>query len=73
MDAKGCGKLQSPIVKFLSEQETGSTDQTCGLQDGDVLFIMADTRDKVNELMGRFRLYLGTKYDLVRKDTFSFL
>ncbi len=69
---KDAGKLQSPIVKFLSEKETTSADAACGLQDGDVLFIMADARDKVNELMGRFRLYLGQKYDLVRKDTFSF-
>ncbi|HVN25886.1 MAG TPA: aspartate--tRNA ligase [Syntrophorhabdales bacterium] len=69
---KDSGKLQSPIVKFLSEEETMSADQACGLNDGDVLFIMADARDKVNELMGRFRLYLGTKYDLIRKDLFSF-
>jgi aspartyl-tRNA synthetase len=70
---KDAGKLQSPIVKFLSEQETANADQACGLQDGDVLFVMADARDKVNELMGKFRLYLGTKYDLVGKETFSFL
>ncbi len=69
---KDAGKLASPIVKFLSEQETASIDRACGLQDGDVLFVMADARDKVNELMGKFRLYLGAKYDLVRKDLFSF-
>ncbi|HUJ89142.1 MAG TPA: aspartate--tRNA ligase [Syntrophorhabdales bacterium] len=70
---RDAGKLQSPIVKFLSERETTGIDQACGLQDGDVLFVMADARDKVNDLMGKFRLYLGTKYDLVPKDTFSFL
>jgi aspartyl-tRNA synthetase len=61
------------VVKFLSDAETTGIGQACGMQDGDVLFVMADTRDKVNELMGKFRLYLGTKYDLVSKDTFSFL
>jgi aspartyl-tRNA synthetase len=70
---RDAGKLQSPVVKFLSDAETTGIGQACGMQDGDVLFVMADTRDKVNELMGKFRLYLGTKYDLVSKDTFSFL
>ncbi len=67
------GKLQSPIVKFLSEQELAALGETCGLQDGDILFIMADTRARVNELMGRFRLYLATKFDLVQKGSFAFL
>jgi aspartyl-tRNA synthetase len=67
------GKLQSPIVKFLVEQETTRLNQTCGLGDGDVLFIMADARETVNELMGRFRVYLAAKYDLVRKGTSAFL
>ena len=67
------GKLQSPIVKFLSEQEISGLEQACGLQDGDIIFIMADARAKVNDLMGKFRLYLGTKYDLVQKDRFAFL
>jgi aspartyl-tRNA synthetase len=67
------GKLQSPIVKFLSEQELSGLGETCGLQDGDILFIMADTRARVNDLMGKFRLYLATKYDLVQKGNFAFL
>jgi aspartyl-tRNA synthetase len=43
------------------------------LGEGDVLFIMADERAKVNEIMGRMRLYLGDRYDLIRKDEFRFL
>ena len=67
-------KLQSPVVKFLSEQELAAIGPACGgLQQGDVLFIMADDREKVNDLMGKFRLHLGAKFDLVRKGTFSFL
>jgi len=67
-------KIQSPVVKFLSEQELAALGAACGgLQQGDVLFIMADDREKVNDLMGKFRLHLGAKFDLVRKGTFSFL
>ena len=70
---KEADKLASPIVKFLSEQETTGIIERLGVQEGDILFIMADSRARVNELMGRFRLYLGAKYDLIQKDQFRFL
>ena len=70
---KESDKLASPIVKFLSEQETTGIIERLGVQEGDILFIMADSRARVNELMGRFRLYLGAKYDLIQKDQFRFL
>jgi aspartyl-tRNA synthetase len=67
------GALHSPIVKYLKENELLSIDRTLGLADGDVVFIMADERSKVNEIMGRFRIYLGDRYDLVRKGEHQFL
>jgi aspartyl-tRNA synthetase len=67
------GKLVSPIVKYLRESETSSMDASFGLANGDVLFIMADARGKVNDIMGRFRLYLGEKYGLVRKEEDCFI
>jgi aspartyl-tRNA synthetase len=67
------GKLVSPIVKFLSETETAAIDKLFGLADGDVVFIMADARNKANEIMGRLRLYLGEKYDLIRRDEIRLL
>lgn len=67
------GKLVSPIVKFLSETEASSLDAAFKADEGDVLFIMADERAKVNEIMGRMRLYLGDKYGLIRRDEFRFL
>jgi len=67
------GKLVSPIVKYLKEDETASIDAAFGLADGDVVFIMADARAKVHDIMGRFRLYLGEKYSLVKKGDDSFL
>lgn len=67
------GVLQSPIVKYLSENEKLAMDERLGLSDGDVTFIMADERDKANENMGKFRLYLGKRFELIRKDEFKFL
>ena len=65
--------LQSPIAKFLSENEKSIMHKRLTLADCDVVFIMADKRNRVNELMGKFRLYLGEKYELIRKDEFRFL
>jgi aspartyl-tRNA synthetase len=65
--------LQSPTVKYLNEDEKSFLEEKLGVENGDVIFIMSDKRDKVNELMGRFRLYLGEKYGLIRKDEFRFL
>jgi aspartyl-tRNA synthetase len=67
------GRLVSPIVKYLREDETALIDAAFGLSDGDVVFIMADSRAKVLDIMGRFRLYLGERYDLVRKGEDAFL
>lgn len=65
--------LQSPTVKYLSEDEKSLLEERLGPENGDVIFIMTDKQDKLNELMGRFRLYLGEKYGLIRKDEFRFL
>jgi len=67
------GKLLSPIVKYLKEEEVSALDSALCPGDGDVIFIMADGRARANEIMGRFRLYLGERYDLVRKGEHSFL
>jgi aspartyl-tRNA synthetase len=69
-DAEG---LQSPIAKFLSESEKTEMEKRLGISAGDIVFIMADKRGKVNEIMGRFRLYIGEKYDLIDKSIDKFL
>ena len=53
LDAQREGKLVSPIVKYLTETETPAIDTAFGLENGDVVFIMADERAKVNDIMGQ--------------------
>jgi len=65
--------LQSPVVKFLKDEEKASLSRTFELASGDVLFIVADKKDKANEVMGRFRLYIGEKFGLIDKATDKFL
>ena len=69
-DAEG---LQSPIAKFLSDTEKATMETILGISTGDIVFIMADKRNKVNDMMGRFRLYIGEKYDLIDKSIDKFL
>lgn len=65
--------LQSPIVKFLKDKEKSSLSGTFDLSNGDVLFIVADSKNKTNDVMGRFRLYLGERFDLIDKAMDRFL
>jgi len=69
-DAEG---LQSPIAKFLSDSEKGEMETKLTVSAGDVIFMMADKRNRVNDIMGRFRLYIGEKYDLIDKTVDKFL
>lgn len=69
-DAEG---FQSPIAKFLKDDEKSGMEKMLAAQTGDVIFIMADKRSKVNEIMGRLRLYIGEKYDLINKNSDKFL
>lgn len=70
---KEAGTLQSPVVKYLKEKERLDMDERLGLNDGDVVFIVADKRSKANEILGRFRVYLAERYDLIESDGFRFL
>jgi aspartyl-tRNA synthetase len=65
--------LQSPIVKFLKDEEKASLSETFDLSNGDVLFIVADKKNKANDVMGRFRLYIGEKFGLINKELDKFL
>ncbi len=65
--------LQSPVVKYFREEEKSGLMGRLGLKAGDVVFIVADNRDRANEVMGRFRLYLGQKFGLIDESLFRFL
>jgi aspartyl-tRNA synthetase len=58
------GNVQSPIVKFMSEQELGQVQQRCGAEDGDAVFFGADTRGVVNKVLGRLRNEFANHFNL---------
>ncbi len=49
------GKLTSPVVKFFSESEISSMSEMLGFEDGDAIFMIADSPFESAEYLGRVR------------------
>jgi aspartyl-tRNA synthetase len=62
---KGKEGLQSPIVKFLSDDALAQIMARTGAQDGDVVFFGADKAKVVNDALGALRLKLGQDRGMV--------
>lgn len=50
------GTVRSPIAKFLKEEELQKIQDLTGAKDGDAVFFGADTREKVNKVLGVMRI-----------------
>lgn len=50
------GTVRSPIAKFLKEEELQKIQDLTGAKDGDAVFFGADTREKVNKVLGIMRI-----------------
>lgn len=50
------GTVRSPIAKFLKEEELQKIQALTGAKDGDAVFFGADTREKVNKVLGVMRI-----------------
>jgi aspartyl-tRNA synthetase len=61
---------QSPIAKFLSEQEKSGLQDRLGLIPGDIVFFQAGAPKMVNDALGNLRLKLGERFELIPKDTY---
>jgi aspartyl-tRNA synthetase len=57
--AKGREGLQSPIVKFLSDEAILGVLERTGAQDNDLIFFGADSAKVVNDSLGALRLKIG--------------
>lgn len=66
--AQGQEGLQSPILKFLSEDITDAIIARTGAAQGDILLFGADSATVVTEAMGALRLKLGEDFDLLEGD-----
>jgi aspartyl-tRNA synthetase len=63
--AKGRDGLQSPILKFLSDEAVAGILERTGATDGDLIFFGADRAKVVNDALGALRLKLGHDMQLL--------
>src|SRR5262249_26086650 len=64
---------QSPVAKFLSDDEKGRAKAAAGLEVGDLVFLMADEESVAAKAAGLLRLRLGDKLGLVDRSRWRFL
>jgi aspartyl-tRNA synthetase len=62
--AKGRDGLQSPIIKFLSDEAVKGILERTGAQDNDLIFFGADSAKVVNDALGALRLKVGVDQKL---------
>ena len=66
--AAGVEGLQSPIVKFFSEEAIKGVLERTGAQDGDLIFFGADKASVVNDAIGALRVKVGHDMKLLEGD-----
>ncbi len=64
---------QSPVAKFLSDEEKARAKAAAGLEAGDLLFLVADEESVAAKAAGLLRLQLGDKLELIDRSRWSFL
>ena len=62
---------QSPIAKFLSQEERQGLQQALKLVPGDIVFFQAGHPDVVNPALGNLRLKMGERFDLIPAETYA--
>ena len=60
--------IKSPIAKFLSEAELDAITKKTGAEAGDAVFFGADTRAKVNKVLGQLRIAFADHFGLKNPD-----
>jgi aspartyl-tRNA synthetase len=59
MKIGAAGAIDSPVAKFLSEQEQSNLVRTMGAVEGDLLLLVADSWDTTCEVLGQLRNDIG--------------
>jgi aspartyl-tRNA synthetase len=67
------GEWQSSLGKFLSEGERDRINHALDLKEGDLALFVGDRPNKVREALGRLRIHLAERLNLVSPGHFSFV
>ncbi|MBQ9020307.1 aspartate--tRNA ligase [Candidatus Saccharibacteria bacterium] len=66
------GTEKSPIAKFLKPEELAAIKELTGAKDGDAVFFGADTRQKVNQILGQLRIAFADHFELADPSKVAF-
>jgi len=64
---------QSPIAKFLSEEERKGLAERLDLQVGDIVFFQAGEFNVVNAALGNLRVHIAETLNMIPEDAWNFL
>ena len=64
--------FKSSIDKFLDDSLRKEIIDKCHLVPGSALFVLADSKNKINKLAGLLRIKLGSELDLIDKNKYEF-
>lgn len=65
------GVFESPISKFLSENEINELMKTLDIKEGDIVFIVADKESVANTALGALRIEIAHDKNLIDDNTFK--
>ena len=65
--------FKSPILKYISPEEQNSIASGLNLEEGDIGFLIADQPNVVFTSLGKLRLQIAHKFDLIDKTKWNFL
>jgi len=78
--AKGLGYFQmkedgikGPLLKFMSESSIQGLIDKCSLKEGDIVFFGAGEKKRVLDYMGRLRIEIAKRLNLIDKNRFEFV
>lgn len=66
---EGKAELESPTMKFFSEEEKQKTIEMLGAKPGDLLFILSGERIRTLSIMGHLRLEMAKRLNLIKEDS----
>ncbi len=65
--------LEGGISKFISDEERNNLIAKTGAKNGDIILYQSDSKKIAENVLGRLRLHLAKKYNLIPEGRFDFL
>ncbi len=67
------GAIASSFAKFMTEEEMAAIKEKCGAENGDVILIVADKKDKTLSVLGSLRQIVAKKLAIIPEDKYNLL